>query len=150
MKRIKTSLCTVNTSHKTTIKDLPEDVFVALPPDEMELANDPPSQRDFIWNGKQAEVSFLVGCQPGSQVGKHRCEAKVIQGSKVTKLVFHVEVAAAGMARNEARKLNTQIEGVKGDVAIIPWEELDVGDLIGEGVQVKEKEGGWGADGWTL
>ena len=133
---------------------MPVGVFKALDPENgySQVSYNPPSVRDFVWNGVVNSASFFVQCLPDAAVGIVPCRASVIEGSKVTHLSFSIEVVAEQDACTyghlEAEELNTKMEEAKANVAVIDPDELIISDVVlGRGVQVgtevSSKEAGY-------
>lgn len=109
-----------------------------------------PSVRDFVWNGEPTGAEFRVGCLPGIDPGKVKCEALVIEGSRVKRLSFDIEVAAGGdfvpraleSGPNGEVELDTVLNDVESNMAEVPFEELEFVGELGQGVQVR------GLTGW--
>lgn len=111
------------------------------------IALHPPSVRDFIWTGSAAETDFKVGCKPGALAaaggaGPVKCGADIIEGSRVTRLSFKMELVESGsearlVGGGNTQELNTTMEAVRANVARISREELKFEGKLGEGVQVK-------------
>ena len=87
-------------------------------------------------------AGFEVECLQHAPVGDARCGAHIIEGSQVTRLSFFIEVVEAGDARAcddvKAEFLDTKIEQVQANVAVIDPGELEISEvIIGHGVQVR-------------
>lgn len=128
-------------------KELPEDIFEVLPPDQesSQTPSQSPSMRDLVWMGKPVYEDFRVKCKFGAQPGIVSCGACIIEGSTVKRLSFVLEVGSGGSLvgggfRPVMRdfRLETHVEEVKEDVATISRVELIFGKKLGEGVQVGE------------
>jgi len=103
-----------------------------------------PSVRDFVWTGENHVVEFRVGCLAGVAPGYFKCEAMVIEGSRVKRLTFAIEVAESGFVpramdggSNGEVELNIVMEEERGNVAEIPFDELVFVRELGSGVQVR-------------
>lgn len=134
-------------------QDLPTDIFEVMPTDNdstgVRLASHPPSVRDFVWTGSAAETEFKVGCRPGACAALGagtavKCGADIIEGSRVTRLSFKIEVVAAGdvarlVSDGNAQELDTRMESVRANVARIAQEDIMFEGKLGEGVQVRRR-----------
>lgn len=94
-----------------------------------------------MWNGDVETAGFTVECLENAAVGVAQCVAHIIEGSRVMRLSFYIEVVETGdawaYADTKADLLNTKTEQVEADVAVIDPDELEVFDLvIGHGNQV--------------
>ena len=125
---------------------LPEYVLKVLHP----LHSEAPASahQDFVWTGEDHTVEFRVGCMPGVEPGRYKCEAMVIEARDVKRLTFAIEVAAPGSAPtalgaglNGEVELNTVVEEERGNVADVPYDELVFVRELGSGVQVRSKHG---------
>lgn len=142
----------VHLPRNASVKELPEDVFRVMPPDDEgpgRTCEHPPSVREFVWTGEEARADFKVGCRPGAQPGVVQCRARVVEGANVTCLSFHVEVvppgsAARAIAVTDLQKLDVTLEKVRGNVAVIPQEDLEFHGALGEGIQVRKAGKGAG------
>lgn len=139
------------TSHtpRPTSQDLPDGVFEIMQPDCQRFADaaqhGPPSVQEFKWTGEKANANFKVCVRPGAMLGSMLCGAHIIEGSTVTRLSFRVEVVdpggvRAGAGGTETRKLHTNMEQVRMDVAKIDHRELEFNNILGKGVQVRIRE----------
>lgn len=62
-----------------------------LPPLE-ERSVSRPSVSDFVWTGETKTGEFRVGCLPGIAPGRVQCGAVVIEGPRIKRLSFGIEV----------------------------------------------------------
>lgn len=121
---------------------MPEDKFQVL---SLEHTASRPSVRDFVWTGEANSAKFMVWCVPGTVPGRVKCEALVIEGSRVKRLSFVIEVAEPGFVGralssgpNGEVELDTVMEEIAGNMAEVPFEELEFRGHLGQGVQVRE------------
>lgn len=108
----------------------------------------PPGVRDFVWTGDAAHAEFKVGCKPGalaaaSSTGHVQCGADIIEGSRVMRLSFKIELARAGegvrlVSDGSAQELDTRMEEVRAGVARIAQEELTFEGTLGNGIQARQ------------
>lgn len=98
-----------------------------------------------MWTGESHTAQFRVGCMPGVTPGPVKCEALVIEGSRVKRLSFDIQVVgpgfvprALGSGSNGEEKLDTRMEEEKGNMAEVPFEELVFVGELGRGVQARE------------
>ena len=87
-------------------------------------------------------AGFEVECLQHAPVGDARCGAHIIEGSQVTRLSFVIKVVEAGDAwaygDMKAEPLDTKMEQVEANVAVIDPGELEISNVvIGRGVQVR-------------
>ena len=121
---------------------LPCDIFTVLP---LKHNASRPSVSDFVWTGESNAAEFRVACIPGTAPGRFGCEAEVIEGSRVKRLSFGIEVVGPGFlpraiisGNNGEVELDTFMEEEAGNVAEVPWEELVFVGELGKGVQARE------------
>lgn len=130
-------------------QNLPEHAFKLLQP--VDSNNGPASVeclsvRDFMWAGETTGARFRVACIPGAPPGRVQCGAKIIEGiegMRVTRLSFGIEVAEPGATPRALCDINgeldTVMEEVKDNVAQVPFDELEFVKELGQGVQVSRK-----------
>ncbi len=98
-----------------------------------------------MWTGQNHEVEFIVACKASATPGRFKCEAMVIEGRRVKRLTFAIEVAETGVvpraldggSRSGEVELDTVMEEERGNVAEVPYEELVFVKELGRGVQVR-------------
>ncbi|CAN0093898.1 unnamed protein product [Pylaiella littoralis] len=133
---------------------LPEHAFTVVSPDSMgpnAASVDRPALRDFVWTGddKQGqEVKFRVACKEGVALGRVQCEARVVEGKTVTLLSFGIEVVGPGVAPRvldggDDVELDTIVEEVRGNMAMVPFEELNFVCELGKGIQGQTSHYTW-------
>lgn len=104
-----------------------------------------PSVRDFVWTGEDTRAEFRVGCKGGIDPGVVKCEALVIEGSRVKQLCFGIEVVAYGSVvpraldpgPNGEVELDTFMQELEGKLAEVPFDELAFVRELGRGVQAR-------------
>ncbi|CAM9979079.1 unnamed protein product [Ectocarpus fasciculatus] len=136
--------------------NLPEHAFKLLQP--VDSNNGPASVerlsvRDFMWAGETTGARFRVACIPGAPPGRVQCGAKIIEGiegMRVTRLSFGIEVAEPGATPRALCDINgeldTVMEEVKDNVAQVPFDELEFVKELGKGVQGKTSHCRWRGD----
>lgn len=97
-----------------------------------------------MWEGEAIAAKFRVGCLVGIAPGQVKCEALVIEGRKVQRLSFDIEVAGPGYVPRELGSgpngevdLDARLKAEEGNVAEVPFEELEHVGELGQGVQVR-------------
>ena len=84
-----------------------------------------------------ANADFKVGCKQDAKPGVVECNATVIEGDTISRLSFRIQVVRAGSNTGTDREeLETWMEEVRGEVAVISPDELEIKHLLGSGVQV--------------
>lgn len=109
-------------SYESCLRDqlLPEDAFEILPMNPQHpTSSEQPSMRDFVWRGEPNAAEFIVECKADVEPGRMQCEARVVEGTNVTKLSFGVEVVEAEQesiplcrARNLEQEPGASLKGV--------------------------------------
>lgn len=90
---------------------------------------------DILWRGESSAAKFRVGCVPGIAPGRVKCEAVLVEGSRMKRLFFDIEVTGPEFMRRELGngkgdevELDTVMDKDNGMV-----EETTLADSLGPG-----------------